>query len=76
MKAILEFNLPEDQPEFNNAIKGGDWKHVCWEMDQFLRRHIKYDDDLKEDEVKMLENAREFFNNLMVESNLDLYEVE
>ena len=76
MKAILEFNLPEDQPEFNNAIKGGDWKHVCWEMDPFLRRHIKYDDDLKEDEVKMLENAREFFNNLMVESNLDLYEVE
>ncbi len=76
MKAILEFNLPEDQPEFNNAIKGGDWKHVCWEMDQLLRKHIKYDEDLKEDEFTIFEYVREEFNRLMIESNLDLYEVE
>ena len=75
MKAVLEFNLPEEQYEFNNAIKGGDWKHVCWEMDQLLRKHIKYDEDLKEDEVKMLEYVREEFNRFMVENNLDLYEV-
>ena len=55
MKAILEFNLPEDQPEFNNAIKGGDWKHVCWQMDQLLRKHLKYDDDLSEDARGILE---------------------
>ncbi len=76
MKAILEFNLPEDQPEFNNAIKGGDWKHVCWEMDQLLRKHIKYGEDLKEDEFTIFEYVRGEFNRLMIESNLDLYEVE
>ncbi len=76
MKAILEFNLPEDQPEFNAAIKGGDWKHICWEMDQLLRKHIKYDEDLKEDEFTIFEYVREEFNRLMIESNLDLYEVE
>ncbi len=76
MKAILEFNLPEEQYEFNNAIKGGDWKHVCWEMDQLLRKHIKYDEDLKEDEFTIFEYVREEFNRLMIESNLDLYEVE
>ena len=59
MKAILEFNLPEDQPEFNTALQGSDWKHVCWEMDQYLRKHLKYDDDLKEDEVKMLQKVRD-----------------
>ena len=77
MKAILEFNLPEDQPEFNNAIKGGDWKHVCWQMDQYLRRNTKYTpDDTNEEVLQALENAREFLNNLMVDNNVDLYSVE
>jgi hypothetical protein len=76
MKAILEFNLPEDQPEFNTAIKGGDWKHVCWQMDQLLRGHIKLNEDLKEDEVKMLEYVRDELYGFMNENNVDLYKVE
>lgn len=77
MKAILEFNLPEDQPEFNNAIKGGDWKHVCWEMDQLLRRNIKYvPDDVNEEVLEALEKIREEFNRIMIENNVDLYEAE
>lgn len=77
MKAILEFNLPEDQPEFNNAIKGGDWKHVCWEMDQYLRRNIKYaPDDVNEEVLEALEKIREEFNRIMIENNVDLYEAE
>ena len=77
MKAILEFNLPEDQPEFNNAIKGGDWKHVCWEMDQLLRTNIKYaPDDVNEEVLEALEKIREEFNRIMIENNVDLYEAE
>ena len=76
MKAILEFNLPEDQPEFNNAIKGGDWKHVCWQMDQLLRKHLKYDDDLSEDARGILEYVREEFNAFMIDNNVDLYAAE
>ena len=76
MKAILEFNLPEDQPEFNNAIKGGDWKHVCWQMDQYLRKELKYSDDKSFEELNLLQKVREEFNRLMIESNLDLYEAE
>ncbi len=76
MKAILEFNLPEEQYEFNNAIKGGDWKDVCWQMDQLLRKHLKYDDDLKEDEVKMLQYVRDELYRFMIENNVDLYAAE
>jgi len=77
MKAILEFNLSEEQYEFNNAIKGGNWKDVCWEMDQLLRRNTKYaPDDVNEEVLQALEKVREQFNRLMIESNLDLYEVE
>ena len=76
MKAILEFNLPEDQPEFNNAIKGGDWKHVCWEMDQYLRKRVKYDDGLTEEQLEVYEDMRGEFWRMMKESNVDLYEAE
>ena len=76
MKAILEFNLPEDQPEFNNALKGGDWKHVCWEMDQYLRKRVKYDEGLTEEQLEVYEDMRGEFWRMMKESNLDLYEAE
>ena len=76
MKAILEFNLPEDQPEFNNAIKGGDWKHVCWQMDQLLRKELKYNDDNSDYKIEVLEKVREELNGFMIENNVDLYKVE
>ena len=76
MKAILEFNLPEDKVDFDLALQGSDWKHVCCEMDQLLRKHLKYDDDLKQDEVKMLQYVRDEFNGFMIENNVDLYAAE
>ena len=76
MKAILEFNLPEDQPEFNNAIKGGDWKHVCWQIDQYLRKEIKYNDDNSDYKTKVLEEVRDELYGFMNENNVDLYEAE
>jgi len=76
MKAILEFNLPEDQPEFNNALKGGDWKHVCWQMDQYLRKRVKYDESLSEEQLEVYEDMRGEFWRMMKESNVDLYEAE
>jgi hypothetical protein len=76
MKAILEFNLPEDQPEFNNAIKGGDWKHVCWQMDQYLRKEIKYNNSLSVEQLRAYEDVRDELYGFMSENNVDLYEVE
>ena len=76
MEAILKFNLPEDQPEFNNALKGGDWKHVCWQMDQYLRGRVKYDESLSEEQLRVYEGVREELYGFMVENKVDLYEVE
>ena len=45
MKAILEFNLPEDKEEFDAASKGMDWALLAWDIDQFMRNKIKYDQD-------------------------------
>ena len=76
MKAILEFNLPEDKVDFDLALQGSDWKHVCWEMDQLLRKELKYSDDKSFEELKLLQEVRDGFHRFMVENNVDLYSVE
>ena len=43
MKAILEYNLPEDKEEFDVASKGMDWALLAWDIDQFIRNKIKYE---------------------------------
>lgn len=38
MKAMLEFNLPEEQEEFDAANKGADCKIALWEIAQEIFR--------------------------------------
>ena len=45
MKAILEFNLPEEEEQFNAANKGMDWALLAWHIDQFIQNKIKYEQD-------------------------------
>jgi len=45
MKATIEFNLPEDEEQFNAANKGMDWALLAWDIDQFIRNKIKYEQD-------------------------------
>lgn len=65
MKAILEFNLPDDQPEFDLANKGSDYYSVLWEMDQWLRSQIKYNDSLTNEQYEVYEKCREQLREFM-----------
>ena len=76
MKAILEFNLPEDKVDFDLALQGSDWKHVCWEMDQLLRKEIKYNDDNSDYKINVLQKVRDEFHQFMIDNNVDLYAAE
>ena len=76
MKAILEFNLPEDKVDFDLALQGSDWTHVCWQMDQYLRKRVKYDEGLTEEQLEVYEDMRGEFWRMMKESNVDLYAAE
>lgn len=44
MKAILEFNLPEDQEEYNSTIKAAEYRSALYEISQWLRSIRKYED--------------------------------
>jgi hypothetical protein len=60
MKANLEYNLPEDQEQFNVASKGMDWALLAWDIDQFIRNKIKYEQD--KDGILQLVRDRLHFN--------------
>ena len=60
MKAILEFNLPEDKEEFDAASRGMDWALLVLDIDQFIRNKIKYEQD--KDGILQLVRDRLHFN--------------
>ena len=78
MKAILEFNLPEDQTDFYLATKGKDWWHVCWEMDKWLRAQYKYmsDEEYSQEKYDTYVKCREQLQKFMLDNNVDFDEVE
>jgi hypothetical protein len=59
MKAILEFNLPEDNEEFEAATKAMDWSILAWDIDQFIRNKIKYEQD-REGVLQLVRNELNF----------------
>ena len=71
MKAILEFNLPEDNHEFTNATQGAKMKSVLWEMREYLRHRLKYE-DYNNDEFEVLNDCQCKLNDLLFEENIDL----
>jgi hypothetical protein len=71
MKAILKFNLPEDNTEFELATQASNMYSVLWDLDQWLRSNTKYaPDSMPEDEYKAYERCRETLRELMNNENI------
>lgn len=71
MKAILEFNLPEEQVEFDLAVNGNKWSFVAWKIDQELRSKIKYSESITEEQRDIYQGVRNLINEYMIEQGLD-----
>lgn len=71
MKATLKFNLPDEQFEFDNAVKSNKMWHALTEIKDELRRIWKYE-DLKENEFEMVERIREKFFEILQENEINL----
>jgi hypothetical protein len=73
MKAILEFNLPDDQQEYELANSGLAFWNVLWELDGALRGKTKYaPDDLPQDKYDAYQEIRELLHELMTDHNVGL----
>jgi hypothetical protein len=72
MKATLEFNLPDDQEDFNDAVNGQRWRLMVWDFDQYLRSELKYNDKLSSEQYKVYEQVRDTLWQKINEDNLSL----
>jgi hypothetical protein len=72
MEAILKFNLPEDQSDFDLAVNGAKAQVALWEMDQWLRAQYKYmpDEEYSEDKYETFEKCRDKLREIMFENGL------
>ena len=57
-KAKLEFDLPDEQSEFDAAIHGREALGVLWDIDQRCRSLLKHGNPTEE-EAKLAEEIRE-----------------
>ena len=72
MKAVLEFNLPEDQDDFDTATSGWKYRSVLCDIDNFLRSKLKYE-ELPPGEDNAYEKARTELWSLINEHNVDIH---
>ena len=72
-EVILKFDSVEEAEDLRSAIDGWKWKRVAWDLDQYLRNKIKYNDDsLSVEVLDALEKVREELNDLINSSQLHL----
>jgi hypothetical protein len=71
MKAIIEFNLPEDQAEHYCAIKGADMLNVLWELKAELRAMLKYG-ELPDQQYEIVEKIQDFLMSSLDDNDVNL----
>jgi hypothetical protein len=73
MKAKLEFELPDDQQDFNVAINGLNFWRVLNSMDQYLNSNTKYaPDSMSKEKYDTYDEIRDKLFELMSENNVSL----
>lgn len=71
MKVTIEFDGIEEQEELQSAIDGGKWKALVWDIDQELRKVLKYNSSIIDaskpaslEEVEIADKFREFIREM------------
>jgi hypothetical protein len=71
MKVKLEYNLPDDQFEFECAVKSTKMYFALTEIKEELRAIWKYE-ELKQNQFEMVERIREKFFEILTENEINL----
>jgi len=72
MKAILEFSLPEDSIEFDITCKANKYYSTLWDLDQWLRGVIKYDDSLSDEQEVVYQKVRDKLHETLDSNDVSL----
>lgn len=70
-EVILKFK--EDELEdARTALDGWKWKSAMWELDQWLRGEIKYNEKLSEERYDAYEAVRDKIREILNDDNLNI----
>ena len=73
MKAIIEFNLPDDRDEYEMANNASKMYLALWDIKQMLRSKLKYNPDgLNGDQLEQWEAMRGEFFDILDNNDLKL----
>ena len=73
MKAIIEFELPEDQEEYQMANNASKMYMALWDIRQLLRSKLKYNSDgLNDEQLEQWEAMRGNFFDILDNNDLKL----
>ena len=77
MKATLEFDLneQEDITAHKRAVKALDMAVALWDIDQYLRTQVKYNEALSQEAHDAFESAREKFYEILNERNINIDDI-
>lgn len=70
MEAIIKYNLPDDQVDFNLAVNGHKWYLLAWDLDQYFRSRLKYEEGISEQAYDAVQEARDKLRELMGDYSL------
>lgn len=65
-KVIFEFDADTEAVDIRTHVNAVSWKSLAWDLDQFLRRKVKY----SEQNVEQYEEARDVLHQIMNSYNL------
>jgi hemerythrin-like domain-containing protein len=72
MKATLEFKLPEEQHEHEDALKGSDWRWAVGDLTNYLRNELKHVDHSAE-EYAIFDKVRDQLSTILEERDLRVW---
>ena len=69
MKATITF---EEEEDLRTALDGYKWKLVAWDLDQEMRRLLKYDDTISDEKWNQVEQLRTKLREIINDYGLKL----
>jgi hypothetical protein len=73
MKATIEFNLPEDQEEYDMTNNASKMYLALWDIRQLFRSKLKYNSDgLNDEQLEQWEAMRGEFFDILDNNDLKL----
>jgi len=71
MDAMLSFDLPEDNFEFQCAINGIALRRSICDFQEYMRQMYKYNERISDDEKKMIQHLREQFQEILEDNGVN-----